>query len=44
MGWGAQVSLKGAGIETIATDVESIDEAVQLYAAGRLRNVAERLH
>jgi predicted Fe-Mo cluster-binding NifX family protein len=44
MGWGAYESLKSRGIETIVTDVESIDEAVKLYLAGKLPNLMERLH
>jgi len=44
MGWGAQESLKNRGINTIVTDVESIDEAVKLYLAGKLPNIVERLH
>ena len=44
MGWGAYESLKSYNIETIVTDVENIDEAVQLYLAGRLHNLMDRLH
>lgn len=44
MGWGAQESLKNRGINTIVTDVESIDEAVKLYLAGKLPNIMERIH
>ncbi len=44
MGWGAYESMKERGIETVVTDVESIDEAVALYLAGRLPNLMERLH
>jgi predicted DNA-binding protein (UPF0251 family)/predicted Fe-Mo cluster-binding NifX family protein len=44
MGWGAQQSLKSAGIETVATEVKDIDEAVKLYLAGALANRVERLH
>ncbi len=44
MGWGAQQSLKSAGIETVATDVEDIDEAVKLYLSGALANRMDRLH
>jgi predicted Fe-Mo cluster-binding NifX family protein len=44
MGWGAYESLKSRGIETVVTDVESIDEAVKLYLAGKLPNLMERLH
>jgi predicted Fe-Mo cluster-binding NifX family protein len=44
MGLGARESLKGAGIDTIVTDVRDIDEAVRLYAMGQLKNQEERLH
>jgi predicted Fe-Mo cluster-binding NifX family protein len=44
MGLGARESLKAAGIETVMTDVLNIDEAVNLYVAGRLPNRTERLH
>lgn len=45
MGWGAYDSLKSMGIETIITDVDDIEEAVKLYAQGKLANLAsERLH
>jgi predicted Fe-Mo cluster-binding NifX family protein len=44
MGWGAYESLKNRSIETIVTDVESIDEAVKLYLDGKLPNLMERLH
>ena len=44
MGWGAQQSLKSAGIETVATEVKDIDEAAKLYLAGALANRTERLH
>ena len=44
MGWGAYESMKSYNIEPIATDVESIDQAVQLYIAGELTNLMERLH
>ena len=44
MGWGAHESLKSRGIETIVTDVESIEEAVRLYVEGKLPNLMERLH
>ena len=44
MGWGAYESLKGRGIETVVTDVESIEEAVKLYLEGKLPNLMERLH
>ncbi len=44
MGWGAYDSMKSRGIETVVTDVESIDEAVKLYIQGKLPNLMERLH
>ena len=44
MGWGAQESLKQAGIAVHMTDVENIEEAVKLYLQGKLANRAERLH
>ena len=44
MGWGAQVSLKQNGIESLITDVKNIDEAIQLYIQGKLPNLTERLH
>jgi predicted DNA-binding protein (UPF0251 family)/predicted Fe-Mo cluster-binding NifX family protein len=44
MGWGAQVSLKQAGIAVHMTDVVNIDEAVQLYIQGKLPDLQERLH
>jgi len=44
MGWGAQVSLKQAGIAVYMTDAVNIDEAVQLYIQGKLPNLQERLH
>jgi len=44
MGWGAQVSLKQNGIEAIITDVNNIDEAIQLCIQGKLPNLTERLH
>lgn len=44
MGWGAYEAMRGYGIESIVTDVRNIDEAVELYLAGRLANLMERLH
>jgi predicted Fe-Mo cluster-binding NifX family protein len=44
MGWGAQESLKQAGIAVHMTDVENIDEAIQMYVQGKLPNLQERLH
>ena len=44
MGWGAYESMKNRNIETIVTDVENIDKAVELYTKGKLPNLMERLH
>jgi predicted DNA-binding protein (UPF0251 family)/predicted Fe-Mo cluster-binding NifX family protein len=44
MGWGAQVSLKQAGINVHMTDITNIDIAIQLYLEGKLPNLEERLH
>jgi predicted Fe-Mo cluster-binding NifX family protein len=44
MGYGAYESLKSNGIEPIITDVETMDEAVQLYLDGTLVNLMEKLH
>ena len=44
MGAGAYESVQGAGIEPIVTDFENIDEAVEAYLAGGLRNRVETLH
>ena len=44
MGWGACESLKSRNIEPVVTDVENIDEAINLYLAGKLPNLVERLH
>lgn len=44
MGWGAYEAMKSYGIETIVTDVRNIDEAIELYLAGKLTNLMERLH
>ena len=44
MGWGAYESMKSYNIESVVTDIESIDEAVQLYLKGELPNLMARLH
>ena len=44
MGWGAYEGMKTYNIEPVVTDVQNIDEAVQLYLEGRLPNLMERLH
>ncbi|MFC1920263.1 NifB/NifX family molybdenum-iron cluster-binding protein [Chloroflexota bacterium] len=44
MGWGAYDSMKSYNIETIVTDIETIDEAIDLYITGNLPNLMQRLH
>jgi predicted Fe-Mo cluster-binding NifX family protein len=44
MGWGAQASLKQAGIDVHMTDKTNIDETLMLYIKGELPNLQERLH
>ena len=44
MGRGAYESLKSYNIQSIVTDVQNIDEAVQLHLVGKLPNLMERLH
>jgi len=44
MGMGAYDSLKSYNIEPVITDIKNIDEAVNLYLAGKLPNLMERLH
>ena len=44
MGWGAYESMRSYNIEPVVTDVQNIDEAVQLYLTGKLANLMERLH
>ncbi len=44
MGWGAYESLASQNIKPVVTDVENIDEAVELYLDGRLPNLMQRLH
>jgi predicted DNA-binding protein (UPF0251 family)/predicted Fe-Mo cluster-binding NifX family protein len=44
MGWGAQESLKQAGIAVHMTDIQNINEAVKLYLEGKLPNLTQRLH
>ena len=44
MGWGANEYMQGQGIVTIVIDVGNIDEAVELYVAGKLDNLMDRLH
>jgi predicted Fe-Mo cluster-binding NifX family protein len=44
MGLGAYDSLKSYGIEPVVTNLESIDQAAQMYLAGELANMMDRLH
>ena len=44
MGAGAYESMKQANIRPIVTDVENIDEAVQAYLAGSLKDHVDKLH
>jgi predicted Fe-Mo cluster-binding NifX family protein len=44
MGWGAYENMTSRGIETIVTDIKTIDEAVKLYLEGKLLNLQQRLH
>jgi predicted Fe-Mo cluster-binding NifX family protein len=44
MGWGAYDSFKSRGINTIVSDVQNIDEAVELFIDDKLPNLMERLH
>jgi predicted Fe-Mo cluster-binding NifX family protein len=44
MGWGAYDSFKSRGVETVVTDVQDIEQAVNLYVQGKLPNLMERLH
>lgn len=44
MGRGAYESMRARGIRPIVTDIASIDEAVQAYAAGRIVDQTDRLH
>ncbi len=44
MGAGAYESMKQANIRPVLTDVANIDEAVQEYLAGRLKDHVEKLH
>jgi predicted DNA-binding protein (UPF0251 family)/predicted Fe-Mo cluster-binding NifX family protein len=44
MGMGAYESLNSYKIEPIITDVQNIEEAVNLYLQGKLPNLMERLH
>jgi predicted Fe-Mo cluster-binding NifX family protein len=44
MGAGAYESMKQANILPVVTDVANIDEAVQAYLAGSLKDHVEKLH
>ena len=44
MGSGAYESMRSYNIEPVVTDVENIDEAIELYSTGKLENLMERLH
>lgn len=44
MGAGAYESMKQANIRPVVTDVADIDEAVQAYLAGSLKDHVEKLH
>ena len=44
MGAGAYESLKQANIRPVVTDVANIEEAVQAYLAGSLKDHVEKLH
>ena len=44
MGWGAYEAMQSYGIEPVVTDIKNVEEAVQLYLAGQLPNLMERLH
>ena len=44
MGWGAFESMRSYDIEAIVTDIQNIDEAINLYIAGNLPNLMDRLH
>ena len=44
MGAGVYESMKQAGIRPVVANVANIDEAVQVYLAGRLEDHVEKLH
>jgi predicted Fe-Mo cluster-binding NifX family protein len=44
MGAGAYQSMVAAGIRPVVTDVATIDDAVQAYLAGELKDHTEKLH
>ena len=44
MGMGAYQSLQALGLKTIVTDIAGVDEAVQAYLDGTIRNLTGKLH
>lgn len=44
MGMGAFQSLEQSGLTVIITDIPLVDDAVQAYLDGTIRNLRERLH
>jgi predicted Fe-Mo cluster-binding NifX family protein len=44
MGYGAYEALKSRGLQVFITAQPSIQKAVELYSAGKLDNLMERLH
>jgi predicted Fe-Mo cluster-binding NifX family protein len=44
MGAGAYESMKQAGIRPVVTEIANIDDAVQAYLTGTLRDHVEKLH
>lgn len=44
MGMGAYESLRSLGLKPVVTDIAGVDEAVQAYLDGSIRNLVERLH
>jgi predicted Fe-Mo cluster-binding NifX family protein len=44
MGYGAYEALKSRGLQVFITAQSSIQKAVELYSAGKLDNLMERLH
>lgn len=44
MGMGAYNSMKSYNIEPVVTDIVGIEQAVKLYAEGKLPNLKDRLH
>jgi len=44
MGMGAYESMQSYNIQSVVTDVQNIDEAINLYLAGKLENRMELLH